>query len=323
MGLSLSKSPESHGAASGASLRDRLRAWWHGYEIAATDDFDEAYALRDVPGSGENTVAEETPARDGKPDIVFARDHLDLCQTLWGEGFLFPGGASYVQDLTASCMMNAAETLLQVGIGLGGEARTVIGKFGNYITAYEQNADLAAEAEKLSVKHDLQEKLKINVCPLDEIDPKKGYFRAAFVREALSGVENRDGTLKKICAALKRNDAHLILTDLFHDGESMTPETEAWSAGERTAVFPWRIEDLKKLMEANGVAARIVRDDSDDYCAMATAAWSKFLSEFSKRDTLPEFRELVAEEADYWNRRIAALQSGGLRYYRVQGLKNA
>lgn len=325
LGLSLSKSPEADGVASGVSFRDRLRAWWHGYELAQPDiadlPFDDAPVRTDAgkPDGHEVSPVLEGPA--GQDEIVWARDRIDLAEKVWGDGFVLPGGESHVHDLTASSRINAADTLLQVGVGMGGDAAAIIGKFGNYVTAYESDDNLAEEAIKFAEAHGYGDKLKIDVCPVDQIDPKQGYFRAAYMREAMSAVETRDDVLKSVCESLKSGESHFILTDLFHDDPSASAETKAWADRERTMVLPWNISSARSTLESLGVALRIVEDASDDYCAMVTTAWGKFLSQFGQQKTSPEFGAVVADEAAYWNRRVAAIQSGGLRYYKIMGTK--
>lgn len=317
MRLALPKFSGVDDGSAGTPLRTRLHAWWNGYEVrdsgAALPDFD---------------VPVEEPSSEAHPDELADADgwtqaQKELAEALWTPGFIVPGGAEYVQELVGFCKLTAAETMLEIGLGIGGGTRAIISKFGNYVTGYEGDATLADEARKQAVTHDIDGKLNVINLSLNEIDLKAGYFRAALMRDVLCTIEDKDKIVGEVCQSLKTGVSYLIVTDFLFDDENMTPEVEAWVAGERSPVYPWTIDALKSALESRGVLARIIEDESDRYCSMVTGAWSSYLAELQKKEVPAELGELISTEANYWGRRTAALQSGGLRYYRIEGVKNS
>ena len=71
-----------------------------------------------------------------------------------------PGGTEYVEKLVSGCSLTAAETLLEIGVGMGSGIRIIIAKFCNYVTAYERNSILAA-AMRHAVTYDIDDKLVV------------------------------------------------------------------------------------------------------------------------------------------------------------------
>ena len=325
LGLALPKFLGAVYGSAGVSLRARLNACWNGFELDKSS--------RDLPDvdAGADELSSET-GPDGDTDgahppssipHVWTPAHKQLADALWTHGFIVPGGAEYVQELVGFCRLTAAETMLEIGLGMGGGTRAIINKFGNYVTGYEHNGILAEEAHKQAITYDIDDKLNVINLPLREIDLKSGYFRAALIRDVLSTVEDKERLIGQVCQSLKSGEAYLIITDFLFDEGNMTPEVEAWVEAERSPVYPWTIDALKSSIESRGVLARIVEDESDRYCSMVTSAWSRYLAELQKRDVPPELGEIIANEANLWGRRTAALQSGGLRYYRIEGSKKS
>jgi hypothetical protein len=76
-------------------------------------------------------------------------------------------------------------------------------------------------------------------------------------------------------------------------------------------------------MESREVKVRIAEDESERYCSTVTGAWSDYLAELKNKEVTPELGLVISAEADYWSRRTEALQSGGLCYYRIDGIENS
>ncbi len=325
MGLALPKIFNADDDSAGLSVRTRLRAWWNGYELDS--------ALHNLPESGDSVEPSPTPPsvrteaqRHANPltdPNEWSPAQRQLAEALWTPGFIVPGGAEYVQELVGFCRLTPAETMLEIGAGMGGGTRAIISKFGNYVTGYEPNEALAEECRKQAVVADIDGKLKIASEPLAEIELKSGYFRAALIRDVLCTIEDKEKFLTEVCQSLKAGTSYLIFTGFLYDDSTMTPEVEAWIDGERCPVYPWTIDKLKSCVESSGVMARIVEDESDRYCSMVTGAWSSYLAELQKTEVPSELGGLITDEANYWGRRTAALQSGGLRYYRLEGIRNS
>ena len=325
MGLALPKIFSADDDSAGLSVRTRLRAWWNGDELDSSS--------HNLPESGEMLEAAPTQPpvhaaaqRHAKPMTdpnEWSPAQKQLADALWTPGFIVPGGAEYVQELVGFCRLTPAETMLEIGAGMGGGTRAIISKFGNYVTGYEPNEALADESRKQAVVYDIDGKLKIINLPLAEIELKTGYFRAALIRDVLCTIEDKGKFLGEVCQSLKVGTSYLIVTGFIYDDSTMTAEVEAWVDGERCPVYPWTVDELKSCIESSGVMARIVEDESDRYCSMVTAAWSSYLAELQKTEVPAELEGLITDEANYWGRRTAALQSGGLRYYRVEAIRNS
>ncbi|NKB19325.1 MAG: methyltransferase domain-containing protein [Alphaproteobacteria bacterium] len=321
MGLSLSKKSSGGG---GASFKDRFAAWWHGTELREPEpDFDDGeYEEVEVgeDSGGENVAVGEAPA--ASPD-EWSEAKCKIANGLWTPGFISPGGAQYVEELVAGCSLTSDETMLEVGIGMGGNTTTIISKFGNYVTGYENDEKLAAEAKKTAVEYDIDGKVKIVGEPFDLAQVKTNYFRAALMREALYTMEDKETVIAKMCDSLKEGESFLVMTDFLFDESADSEELNAWRETQPKPVYPWTADALKAALESHGVLARIMEDESSRYSEMIRGAWAAYLNEIKDQSVSEAFGHQLVHEAQYWLLLTSALDSGVLKIYRIEGVKNS
>jgi ubiquinone/menaquinone biosynthesis C-methylase UbiE len=302
-------------------LRRRLHAWWNGYDLNAP-----TARARAIPESGDGEPPHDgqpLPGRDPKALTTGWTDkRREVAEAVWTPGFIIPGGTNYVEELVNGCTLTAAETMLEINIGPGGGTRTIIARFGNYVTAYEREEALAREARSHAIVHDLDGKLDLKVGDYEEMEIKSSYFRAALVREALFVVEDKENMLRKVCNGLKDGESHLIITDLLFDADDDDPALQEWIAGEAGPVFPWSIDALRTALRKYKVNIRMEEDESERYCAMVTESWSNYLAGIRGKALEGDDGQQAMAEAAYWTRRVNALKSGALRYYVIKAIRS-
>lgn len=321
LGFALLGNDSNDETADEASVKDRLRAWWNGDELPA----------RPAPLGGNRKKSEQKSHDDGDADGAVAGGTLDnswpetrrkLAEKLWSAGFALPGGTDYAESLVSGCSLTAAETMLEIGIGMGGGTRIIIGKFGNYVSGYERDADLAAAATHHAVTYNIDDKLVVKTVPFEDLNLKSKYFRAALMREIVYTIEDKARLITKISGSLKSGGSHLVMTDLLFDADDGSEELAAWKAVEGRPVYPWTEAALTKALGRAELQPRIIDDESEEYCAMVVDAWSEYMKTIEGAEIAPEMGRVLAHEGEYWARRVAALKAGVLHYYRIEAVKD-
>lgn len=301
------------------SVKDRLVAWWNGDVLPERPVSKSGKDGRRAGASGEDAdELDDTPR-----ESAWSETRRQLAQEIWSHGFIVPGGTDYIEKLVNGCSLTAAETLLEIGVGMGGGARTIIGKFGNYVTGYERDENLAAAARRHAVTYDIDDKLDVEVLPFEKLRLKSKYFRAALVRDVLYTVKDKAALISAVGSSLKKGDSFLILTDFLFDADDESDELAAWKEVEELPVYPFTKAELVKTLERAGIRPRIVDDESEDYCAMVIDAWSEFMATLNGPDVSPAMARELEREGEYWARRVAALKAGVLRYYRIEAVKTS
>lgn len=310
------------GSASDAAFKQRFHAWWNGYDVdAARSRQRAAQESRSAPERDESGGDAPTGAAGGRTsdwDAVRRK----MAEDVWSPGFIVPGGNAYVEELVNGCGLTAAETLLEIGVGMGGGTRTIIAKFGNYVTGYESDPQLAEEARRQAVAFDMDGKLEVISVPFDSLQVRRSFFRAALMRDVLFTVEDKEPLLETVCSGLKSGESHLVISDFMRAPDGEGPALKAWMEGETNEVYPWTLAELKSCLKHCAVKFRIEEDQSERYCQMVATAWSEYLATLKGKEVSEALGHRVMKEAAYWTRRVAALESGALRYYVVKAVKN-
>lgn len=298
----------------------RLHAWWEGYDVDAMAA--PKGGARRKANDRDNAAFDEMFEAEKKRD-EWSATRKKVVQDLLTAGFIVPGSTGYVEELVNGCGLSAAETMLEIGVGMGGGTRAIIGKFGNYVTGYERDPALAEEARKQAVTYDIDSKVEIVTAEPDKLKLKKDYYRAALIRDVLFTVENKEALLEKVVTSLKKGEAQMIITDLMFEDDPASPELVSWMDAEPDPVYPWTLDDLKKALGKLKVIPRIANDESERYRKMVVSSWKEYLARLDGASPSPEIGMQIVHEAEFWARRLAALDAGKLRYVRVVGVRNS
>jgi ubiquinone/menaquinone biosynthesis C-methylase UbiE len=212
--------------------------------------------------------------------------------------------------------------MLEVGAGMCGGSRAVVEKFGTYVTALERDTDLVEIGRAQNVAAGCDDKITLDPLVPSSLGLKKEYFEAALARDALFTIENQQEVLTEIIRSLKP-EGQIMLTDLFFDADDDDDALAAWRSAEPEPVHPWTIDAVKDIFAGANVLTRIAADETAAYRTMALATWDDFQYKV-KQGTVPaELMDTMLREAEVWTRRMAAMDGGALRYYRVLGVKNS
>jgi ubiquinone/menaquinone biosynthesis C-methylase UbiE len=306
------------------SLRERLYAWWEGEDPTAQHQSDEVSQETAIDQPESDTEAEEDETVDLTPvvpEVVWNAERRALAQIVWGPGYVRPGGLDYIYDLVNGFSLDHTMSMLEVGAGLCAGSRAVVDKFGAYVTALERNADLVAEGKGLNTVHDVEDKVQLEVFNPEEAKFKSRYYVGALMRDVLLYVSNKEDMLTAIIESVKP-EGQIMITDFFFDEDDDSAELAAWQAIEAEPVYPWSVGAVKKIFASSNVVMRTAADESDAYRDMVLPTWNDFLAKIQSREVTEDLMGAMLYEAELWARRLAALECGALKYYRILGVKN-
>jgi cyclopropane fatty-acyl-phospholipid synthase-like methyltransferase len=278
---------------------------------------------RHAPPAGAATSAAVT-APSLMPDAVLAEDddpvwpsaRISVAEALWGEGFLFPGGAAEVLRLATPLGLSAAASLLMIGAGSGGPPRCITTEWGAWVTGYEANANLVALANERSERAGLGRRAQVEVWDLAEPKFPRRYFHHGLAIEMLRGVAP-EPALTAVAQALKPGGQFGLLeivADLPLDRAD--PMVAGWARLEhRPAEVPSELE-ITNVLARHGFDVRIVEDLSRRHMQSAIQGWRTAVQAMAgKRPTLRQ-TAIVVREAELWLARFRLIRAGKLRLVR-------
>lgn len=281
-----------------SQLAGRFRAWWHGYEYAspaadAANDGASAAIGGDVSDSGH---AAQDPAREAE---------AVLTDRLWGENLSAPGGADYAADMLSRLDSDASGTLLYAGLGAGGDVPG-LQKLGLEVTGVEPDAFLANRAEESLTD------VPVHNGQPEEVELNADGYDYAMVRELLCTREDEETAIGAISDALKET-GKAAFNELAIDPDQPPGALDQWVAGEPNSVHLRTQDEIKSDLEKAGFTVVKIDDDSATHAQKITSSWAKLI-ESGDRDALARDEVIpLVREAERSARRVAALESGGLK----------
>jgi cyclopropane fatty-acyl-phospholipid synthase-like methyltransferase len=296
-------------AASGKKpLKVRLRAWL-GFGDAVP-----------VVAPGAERAAAGKAQQEAPETATLTR--LTIAQWLWGDGFVMPGDAEFLLELVKPFGLTPAMSMLDLSAGLGGPARAIAQAFGTYVTGLERSAERAALGTKLSTAANLAKRAAIGHYNPETIELRANGFDCILGRGATYNVVEKERLLRVLYNGLKQRGQLLLNEFVVDRSAGERSELTAWAARESFPPQLWTLEQYVDCLTSLGFDIRIVEDFSQLYRSMIVASWSRMLKEVDLRGMSRKNLMMIVDEAELWMRRIAALESGGLRVYKIYALIN-
>ena len=322
--LSLKKqSPDEPNSADEHSFGERFRAWWDGYELEAkpkssSDDQSDA----PKPMHADDGISDE-PDRFPPLDrsSPWPETRRKIAQLVWGDGFVVPGDAESTTELVQAFGLDSSSNMLEIGSGMGGGTRAIASQLGAYVAGFDIEPELGAEATDQAKVHSLDKKAEVRRLDPINTEFKPEFFVGALIHDTLYRIPDKKAFLEKVIGAIKPG-GQLVMVDLFFADDAATSEMDRWRDGERSEAYGWQIEDAREALDKLSVEVRVTADESDAYSAKILETWKSFVAQVDD-DPLPdELVPMMIDEAEFWARRVAAIQSGDLRLCRITCLKS-
>ena len=277
-----------------------------------------------APPVAEAPGASGEPAPSLVPDAALAEDddpvwpsaRISVAEALWGEGFLFPGGAYETMHLAKPMGLTAASSLLLVGAGTGGAPRCIATELGVWVTGYEANPCLAALANERSQRAGLGRRAQVELW--DPTAPKfpAHYYHHGMAIEPLRGARP-EPMLAAISVALKPA-GQLVLVETVADLplDPADPTVAAWARLDHRPAAASSELAITRVLGRLGFDVRIVEDISRRHMHQAILGWRGAVRAMA--DGHPTTRQvaLVVHEAELWMARFRLMRAGKLRLVR-------
>lgn len=332
--------------ASPVPLRLRFRAWWDGRDLSAV--VAEAAANAEPASDGEREdephpldVAAEAAAPADEAEVpggYWSRARIAIAEQLFGDGETRPGGSARTLDLIGSFGLSRDVNVLDIGAGLGGSARAIVQEHDAWVTGYEPDPALAIAAmdpkrvdiqvqaggggkTKAAPKVKLADKARVSQADLGHLELKPHVFNCALAREILHTVEDKVALLDAVFGGMKPN-GNLMVTDCFLvAGKQNDAAVKQWIAAEPRALFPWTLEQGKKLLTETGFDLRVVEDVTARYRGDILAGFAGFVRAHEGRGIAAASVAPLLEAVELWSARLAAIDAGAIEVYKLVALR--
>ncbi|MFZ5789279.1 MAG: SAM-dependent methyltransferase [Pseudomonadota bacterium] len=297
-------------------FKARFLAWWEGVDV---EDLAHPPVPKLAPGK-KDTVRKVKI--DEKPELSWETPRVKVLQTIWGQGFSGPGDRNFCLWLAKPCALDPTMTVAELGAGLGGFTRLLHEEFGLWITGFERDFELARAAQEYSVMAGVGKKAPISFFDPDKFELKESSYDCILSRGTFYGVADKMTLLSVLEKALKPR-GQLLFTDFVRTGatKEMRPAYMAWQAGEPVPADPWTVEKYQVACSERRLDLRITEDITKLVRANVLKSLADLLEKAEVIKSDPRLGEPLTEHVALWTRRVAAIDSGDIGYYRFHALK--
>ncbi len=310
------------------SFRVRFLAWWQGKnaeDIAAElgiedESLKDTLAKKAVAG----VASLEFKAAEAAPELTdknWPEERIKIVETIWGPGFIGPGGSEHVLKLVRPFGMNSSMNVLDLGAGLGGPARAVAEDSKAWLTGMEGSDALAAAGMERSTNAGMSKKAPVSYADFETIELRPNFFDRVFSKEALFTVADKERLFKMVFTALK-NEGQFVFTDyLVRERGAESQAVKDWMAHEPVQPHLWSPDRTEAYLKRLTFDIRVVEDITKGARRRIFEGWQKFIDTHEPGSIPAELVPSLVDEAEHWARRVAALDSGNIRVYRIYALK--
>lgn len=238
-------------------------------------------------------------------------------ESLWGAGYLSPGGPEETLRLAKPLGLDADTTLLLLGGGIGGPAETIASAFGTSIESFFADPELATIAEKRRGDHLTASRVRV-----ESWNPECPEFRRKSANHAMALEALRGAPAAQVVCSLAsalRPHGRIVLTEMVSDAPTPAADREfaAWC----------RLDDRSpNLPQANAVTAalaeqhfdvQVIEDLSDRHVSATLAGWRGAVKEMAAGPKLPPAAAgIFVTEAELWLLRVRLMRRFGFRLLR-------
>lgn len=253
-------------------------------------------------------------------DQLWPDRRVRMVERLWGEGQTLPGAADFVHTYLPLMALSEKKSIAILGANMGGLNQTLVEDTGVWIAGYEADPELAERGHARMTMMAMKRKAPITPNDMEALELKPKSLDGVVSLESLFTVENKEELFRTIAEGL-RVDGELFYTDYVLPGVvPPTPEVAEWFKNETHHPYLWTADKTQSFLVSLGLDVRPHQDITAEYRRQVLKGWMGFLANISKAELLDMAEDVFAECA-FWARRIAALDSGGLRVYKFNAFK--
>lgn len=243
---------------------------------------------------------------------VYTSEFLAMLQSIWGDGFLAPGGSEAVdklfEDIDAS-----GKTILDIGSGLGGPAFHLANRHNSKkIIGIELQEELVRRATETARSRGLDQVIEFKRVQPGPLPFNDETFDIVFSKDSIIHVPDKAAMVEEIKRVLVPG-GRVVIGDWFSGHDAFSPEANAWVEATGLTFTFKPIEHFAEFFTQAGFVGVRTEDRNAWYVKL-----SKRDVEALKGETGRKLAEVIGKEgADDWLersfRRSLVAEQGHLR----------
>lgn len=248
-------------------------------------------------------------------------DAISFLETLWGDGFLSPGGPEEV-DRVLSGIDLRGRTVLDLGCGSGGITIHLAASHGAAdVTGFDVEMPVIEAARKRAAERGMEGHVSFVQAGPGRLPFEDGRFDVVFSKDALVHVPDKEALFGEVFRVLSPGGVFAASDWLTsHDGEP-SPRMKAYLAAEGLSFGMASADRYRAAMEMAGFTGIGIADRNGWYRETARAELARLRGPLHEAATAAVGRAYVDKNIATWTAMIDVLDSGEHRPTHLRATK--
>ena len=235
---------------------------------------------------------------------------LNLLKTVWGEGFLSPGGTDEIDEVLNGIDISG-KTILDIGCGCGGAAIHFIKKHGaKSVLGIDTELLVIKRAQELALKNDVNDFVEFRCVKPGPFDIPNESVELVFSKEVFLHISNKDDLLKDIYRVLKPGGLVAVSDWMRIDDNPPSIQMQEYIKAEGLDMYMCSLKHYEKLLKDAGFSDIIIKDRNAWYLSKAQQEVVDIEGPLNKQLIEDIGSEEVAGAIDIWKKLIGVLEIG-------------
>jgi cyclopropane fatty-acyl-phospholipid synthase-like methyltransferase len=249
---------------------------------------------------------------------------VSICEQVFGEGYILPGGAARAKSLSKPLLLTEGIKGLDLTAGVGGLQQALHDKSGLFLSLMEPKAEVVTIAKRRMAERPEPERRDILGYDPAMLNLGNQKYDWMIAREMMFTVADKPGFINKLQMSMF-SGGQFIFTDLVLDDDAnLDSEAMAqWRESEKPPLHCLTESQYRALLEEVDMEVLDFEDDTEEYAATIRHAWAKYVETIHSQAVDDAFQQHVLHEAEYWHSRLRAFESGDLKLLRIRATRKS
>ncbi len=253
------------------------------------------------------------PAEEYTPDV------LTVLQSLWGEGFLSPGGPAAVRAIVAGLDLRD-KTVLDIGCALGGCDEVLAREYGARVIGLDVEAPLIERGRARIAAAGLAERIDLRLYAPGPLPLADASVDVVFGKDSWTHIEDKRAFFADVFRVLKPG-GRLAASDWLKAPGPHSAEMLYFFKMEELTYHMDTLEAHEALLRATGFADVRVQDTSQEYQVLGREEYARLQGPLAAQLHRQLGPERYAHFVEDWRSLTVVLNKGELRTGRLWAKK--
>ncbi len=240
---------------------------------------------------------------------LYPEHMIALCETIWGEGFLSPGGTAEVGRVVGAEDIRGL-SVLEIGSGAGGTAMTLVEGLGaGYVTGIDVEDTVLDHARALVAARGLTGRIGLVKVVPGPLPFPPGTFDVVFSKESIVHIPDKRALMVEVFRVLKPG-GRFLASDWLIGSTEPSPAMRDYIAAEGLDFGMATPEEYRAAMEAAGFVEVATRSRNEWYRRETRDELARLKGPLGRKAEDKVGKEFVDRNIAIWERMIPVLDTG-------------